>query len=109
MADIDLMNRDPQNVNHFLQVSFEDVLAEPKSPQAIDCVWKNSYKCFKCGKSLCYKILTLFTGICIALYWGCVFACVSYAIVWFVTPAMRLMHVVLFPIRKILSILLSSN
>ncbi|RNA04802.1 caveolin-1-like [Brachionus plicatilis] len=108
MAEIDLINRDPQNLNNFLQVEFDDVLAEPEGTHTIDCVWRNSHKCFKCGKNLCYKILTILTGIFVALYWGCVFASVSYSIIWFVTPLMRLLHIVLHPIKKILSIVLST-
>lgn len=42
---------------------FDDVLAEPEGAHAIDCVWKNSYKCFTCGRNVCYKLLTFFFGL----------------------------------------------
>ena len=61
---VDLMNRDPNGMNNFIQVEFDDVLAEPKGTHSSDCVWKNSYKCFTCGKNLIYKILSLLCGIC---------------------------------------------
>merc|ERR1711936_900281 len=59
MADIDLNNRDPNNINDHLRVTFEDVLAEPEGIHSMNCVWSNSYKCFNCCKDLCYMIMTL--------------------------------------------------
>ncbi|KAH3892475.1 hypothetical protein DPMN_016593 [Dreissena polymorpha] len=37
-----------------------------------------AYTCFECGKGLCYKLLTTFCGICIALGWGCDFAMIAF-------------------------------
>ncbi len=62
---LDLLNRDPNNMNNFLQVEFDDALAEPKGTHSSDCVWRNSYKCFTCGKNNAYKICSFFCGICI--------------------------------------------
>merc|ERR1712122_391702 len=59
MADIDMNNRDPNNINDHLRVTFEDVLAEPEGIHSMNCVWSNSYKCFNCCKDLCYTIMTL--------------------------------------------------
>lgn len=72
-------------------------------------MWRNSYKCFTCGKNLCYKILTYLCGICIALAWGCEFACVSFYVIWFFGPMVRLLHIMLHPIKKIYQIYLSSK
>ncbi len=65
MADreVDLMNRDPNGMNNFIQVEFEDVLSEPNGAHSSDCVWRNSFKCFECGKNCCYKFLSFFCGI----------------------------------------------
>jgi hypothetical protein len=71
-------------------------------------VWKNSFKCFTCGKNICYKILTFLCGICIALEWGCVFAQISFNVIWCWGPYLRAMHIMLHPIRKVLQICLSS-
>lgn len=60
----DLKERDPRNMNNYIQVEFDDAIAEPKGTYSNDCVWKNSYKCFTCGKNNAYKILTFFCGIC---------------------------------------------
>ena len=109
MADIDLVNRDPNNMNNYIQVSFDDVLAEPEGAHSADCIWKNAFKCFNCGMALWYKILTYCCGICIALGWGCAFAEVAFGAIWCFTPMMRLLTIVLFPIRKVMSIILSSK
>merc|ERR1712213_269006 len=50
MADIDMNNRDPNNINDYLRVTFEDVLAEPEGIHSMNCVWSNSYTCFNCCK-----------------------------------------------------------
>ena len=75
--------------SRLLQVTFEEVLGEPEGVRSIDCIWRNGYACFECGKSLCYKILTTFCGLCIALYWGCDFAATAFNHVWCYTPCMR--------------------
>lgn len=87
--DIDMENRDPNSINDHLKVNFEDVLAEPEGVRSIPCIWSGSYKCFECGKSLCYKLLTTLCGLCIALGLGCDFALTAFDHVWIWTPCMR--------------------
>jgi len=89
MADIDLVNRDPNELNDHVKVKFDDVLGEPEGAHAMDCVWTNSYKCFNCCKGCCYKLLTLLCGIPMAACWGCEFAMITFQHVWYVTPCMR--------------------
>ena len=36
MADIDLKNRDPNGMNNFVHVTFDDVLAEPEGAHSAD-------------------------------------------------------------------------
>ena len=109
MATLDMNNRDPQNLNNYVQVDFDDVLAEPQGAHSADCVWKNSYKCFNCGRNFCYKLLTFLCGICIALYWGCTFACLAFEAIWLWTPSIRALHIALHPIKKIYSITLGGE
>ena len=52
--ELDLINRDPNNMNNFVHVDFEDVLAEPSDIHSMDCVWNLSYKCFDLGKKFGY-------------------------------------------------------
>ncbi|XP_060595850.1 caveolin-1-like [Ruditapes philippinarum] len=92
MGDVDLINRDPNNINDHIKVCFEDVLAEPEGVHSMDCVWKLSHKCFTLWLSLCYKLSTLCCGICIAASWGCEFAGVAFNHVWAVTPCLRMLE-----------------
>ena len=108
MGELDLINRDPNNMNNYIQVCFDDVLAEPEGAHSADCVWTNSRKCFKCGFNFYYKLCTYMCGICIALHWGCTFGSVAFSSVWCVTPLMRLLSILLHPIRKLISIYLST-
>ena len=74
----------------YFQVAFEDVLGEPEGAHAMECVWRNSYKCFECCKGCCYKIMTLLCGIPMAMMWGCEFAMVTFHHDWCVTPALKM-------------------
>merc|ERR1739842_94095 len=86
VTEIDLVNRDPNNINDHLKVQFEDILAEPEGAHSMDCVWSNSYKCFNFYKKCCYMSMTLCCGICIAAEWGCEFAYVAFVHIWYITP-----------------------
>ncbi|KAK7089313.1 caveolin-3-like [Littorina saxatilis] len=88
-TEIDMVNRDPNNVNDHLKVAYEDVIAEPDGAHSIDCVWRCSYNCFNCAKGCCYNVLSIFCGIPLALFWGCEFACITFQHVWQITPCMR--------------------
>merc|ERR1712154_559611 len=93
MAELDMVNRDPNNINDHLKVTFEDVLAEPEGAHSMDCVWSCSYKCFNCCKDLAYMILTLFYGICIAMEWGCEFGQIAFIHIWYVTPCFKVCEI----------------
>merc|ERR1711936_409871 len=68
-AELDMMNRDPNNINPHLKVGFEDIFGEPEEIRSMDCVWQNSYKCFKCLEINC--------GCCQKLYGLCVHCCLD--------------------------------
>jgi len=87
--ELDLVNRDPNNLNDHVRVRFDDVLGEPDGAHSIDCVWKLSYLCFNCCKGCAYKLLTLCFGIPIAMAWGCEFAEIVFDHVWAITPCLR--------------------
>ncbi|OWF35034.1 Caveolin-1 [Mizuhopecten yessoensis] len=93
--EVDLESRDPNSLNGHVQVAFEDVLGEPDTTHSIDCVWKNSYSCFNCGKNCCYKFMSTLCGICIALYWGCEFAMITFQMVWCCTPSLKVHTIML--------------
>merc|ERR1712121_545785 len=93
MADIDLVNRDPNNVNDHLKVTFEDIIAEPEGAHSIDCVWKGSYICFNCCKNCYYKCFTFWFGICIAMEWGIDFALIAVEHIWCATPLFKMCEI----------------
>ena len=72
------------------QLTFEDVLGEPDDAHSLDCVWENSFTCFTCCKSCCYKFLTLCCGLPLAVCWALEFAVLTFSHVWCYTPWMRL-------------------
>jgi len=94
MAELDLENRDVNKLNeHVSAIEFHDILGEPDTIHSMDCVWKNSYCCFNCTLSCCYKLLTFFCGIPLAFCWACEFACLSCSHIWYYTPALRICEI----------------
>lgn len=96
----------PQASPFSFQVSFEDVIGEPEGAHSIDCVWRNSYKCYNFGIGCCYKMMTTLCGLCIALYWGCVFACISFDHVWCITPNCRVLDLNCAVLNKLIAVVL---
>ncbi|VDI34539.1 caveolin 1 [Mytilus galloprovincialis] len=93
-SEIDLVERDPNGINaHLGTLHFNDVFGEPDGVHSIDCVWKLSAKCFDCWKLLCYNILTVFYGVCIAAEWGCEFAIIAFYHIWIISPCMKIFEI----------------
>ncbi|CAC5413035.1 CAV3 [Mytilus coruscus] len=105
--NINLDKRDPNDLNSHIKVDFEDVLGEPDGAHSFDKVWIFSYKCYRCGLGCCYKLLTLLCGLCIALYWGCTFACLTFEHVWCWTPYMRCFSIFAGACQKFIGILMN--
>ncbi|KAL8574223.1 hypothetical protein ACOMHN_027877 [Nucella lapillus] len=91
--DMDMANRDPNNLNDHVKVSFEDVLAETDGAHSIDCVWRNSFRAFNCCMVCCYNLQTLFCGIPMAILLGCEFAMITFVHVWQITPCLRVVMI----------------
>ncbi|GAB1291136.1 Caveolin-3 [Apodemus speciosus] len=100
--EIDLVNRDPKNINEDIvkipgcpgtyfvdQVDFEDVIAEPEGTYSFDGVWKVSYTTFTVSKYWCYRLLSTLLGVPLALLWGFLFACISFCHIWAVVPCIK--------------------
>lgn len=101
----DMEQRDPRNINEHIKVQFEDVLAEPEGVRSIDCVWRNSSKCFNCTLSCCYKFLTVLCGLPAAFYWGCEFASLACWHVWCYTPYVKMCTIKLIAYRQLLRLI----
>ncbi|KAK7496150.1 hypothetical protein BaRGS_00012560 [Batillaria attramentaria] len=91
--EVDLVNRDPNDLNSHVKVSFEDVIAEPDSSHSLDCVWTCSHSVFECSKGCWYKFLTLCFSLPISFFWGIEFAYITFDHVWQFTPALRVFSI----------------
>ena len=87
------------------QLDYEEVIAEPDGIKSIDCVWNCSFKCFNLWKNLCYQILTLLCGMCIAACWGCEFAILAFEHIWHWTPCFKCVEMQVLAIKKFFSLL----
>lgn len=79
-------SRDPRGVNDCLQVSFEDVIAEPVSVRSGDRVWIWSHALFEVGRVWIYRIVTVLLAVPLSVISGLVFAILSCFHIWMVGP-----------------------
>ncbi|XP_048768309.1 caveolin-1-like isoform X2 [Ostrea edulis] len=89
MDGLDLINRDPNNINDHLKTGFDDVLAETDGTHSLDCIWKVAYCFFHGCKAFWYNLCTLLCGFFIACFWGIEFAAIAFGHVWCITPCLR--------------------
>ncbi|XP_056660553.1 caveolin-3 isoform X1 [Monodelphis domestica] len=88
--EIDLVNRDPRHINEdVVKVDFEDVIAEPDGTYSFDGVWKVSYTTYTVSKYWCYRLISTLLGCPLALFWGCIFALISFFHIWTVVPCIK--------------------
>jgi len=107
-GEADLENRDPNNLNDHLGVSYEEVIGEPDAIHSLDCVWKLSYKCFNLWLKLCYVIVTTLYGIWIACYWGCYFSILAFYHIWIITPCIKAYEINVKCVGKVYSVVIHS-
>jgi len=79
-------DRDPNNLNDHVKISWPDAFGEPEGSYSFDCVWRNSYKVFTATKFWAYRICSAICAIPFSFCWGLYFACASFYYVWYVTP-----------------------
>ncbi|KAK6177779.1 hypothetical protein SNE40_015813 [Patella caerulea] len=87
--ETDLVNRDPNDLNTYIMVQFEDAIAEPEGAHSINCVWDTSFRCFSCWRDVWYKTFSFCFGVCLAAQWGFEFAWIAVVHVWCVTPWLK--------------------
>ncbi|XP_013086022.2 caveolin-1-like [Biomphalaria glabrata] len=88
-VDIDMVNRDPNDINLHVKVAYEDVIAEPDGAHSFNCVWSCAYRTYSCCKSFAYNLLTILSCLPLSICWGCLYAYVSFYSIWIITPLMR--------------------
>jgi len=99
--DLDLGNRDSNNVNVEIDLDFDDVLAEPKATQGFEWVWRLSFVLFSQTKEWLYKIFSAVLAVPFALVWALVFALISVVHIWVLTPGLRLFDLALALVRRV--------
>jgi hypothetical protein len=72
------------------QLGFADVLAEPKTAQGFDFVWRLAFVVFTQSKLWLYRLFAAFVAIPAALFWALIFSIVTVLYVWILAPALRL-------------------
>ncbi|XP_017292306.1 caveolin-2 [Kryptolebias marmoratus] len=82
-------DRDPSDINAYLKVGFEDVIAEPISTHSFDRVWIGSHATFELVKFFFYRLLTALLVVPVAFLLGLVFGVLSCVHIWLVMPTIQ--------------------
>ncbi|XP_044204702.1 caveolin-2-like [Thunnus albacares] len=94
-----------------LEVTFEDVIAEPPSVRSFDKVWLWSHALFEVSRLWCYRFISLLLAVPVSLAAGLLFAVLSCLHIWLIMPCVQLllinMHWVQTVWGSILNILIS--
>ncbi|XP_068997563.1 caveolin-2 [Embiotoca jacksoni] len=94
------VNRDPRGINHHLKVEVSDVLAEPVTPQSIDCIWIYSVSGFETARIWTYRCLSLLFAVPCAFLCGIFLAILACLHVWFLVPCIQLSNTFLPCLRS---------
>ena len=76
-------------------------MAEPAAAQGFDWAWKLAFVLFSQTKLWIYKILSAVVAIPLALIWAMVFALLTVVHVWILSPALRLLDLILAVVKKV--------
>ncbi|XP_069039446.1 caveolin-3-like [Lepisosteus oculatus] len=105
--EIDLVNRDPKNLNsEVITVDFPDVVAEPDSYHTADVIWSLGERVFTRSQPCCYRAVSTLLGLPMALLWGVIFAAASFCQVWAGGPCVRGCGVGLYWARSLMTLCL---
>ncbi|GFY39605.1 caveolin [Trichonephila inaurata madagascariensis] len=98
---MNLLDRDCNHINDHINVVFEEILAEPRSNQSFDQVWRFAYVLFAGTKFWAYRVLAAACAVPCGLMWGIIFSLLTLASVWVITPAMKVVEVLLHVIIRV--------
>ncbi|XP_025833842.1 caveolin-3-like [Agrilus planipennis] len=82
-------DRDPNDLNRHLEVSWEDVIGEPEGVHSPEFIWKISNQCFRISKGCSYILLTAIFAPLTAFCFGFTFACLAFKHIWCTAPCLR--------------------
>jgi hypothetical protein len=88
---------------HFscLQLSFDDVLAEPSSAMGFDGIWKLSFILFSHTKLWFYRLFAAILALPAAIIWGFIFSVISVVYIWILAPVLRLFELGVAIVRRV--------
>jgi len=100
--DLDLHQRDSAHINDFINVDFSHVLAEPLTTHGFDPFWRLSALTFRGTHRWLYRLLAAVVALPLSIVWGVVFAVISLVSVWLVTPALKIVNLVLSVLKQLI-------
>lgn len=98
---LNLLDRDERRINDEVNISFEDVLAEPDSSHGFDPIWRLAFLVFSGTRHWIYRLLSAVVALPCAILWGIVFSLLTFLHIWLISPALKVFELILFYFRKI--------
>lgn len=100
--DIDIKERDPDEINQHLRVTFQEIFAEPHiTIYSFDKVWIYAFQVFNVVKLWTYRIMTLICGLPCACCWAVYFGCLSFCNIWVWVPWLKAWFINMLCVRKV--------
>ncbi len=81
LADHDDKDRDPNDMNEYLMVTWDNVIAEPEGIRSTDCACDCSQQCFNVTSNCCYILLTTLLAPFAAFFCALNFAMCSFMVI----------------------------
>lgn len=85
----------------YAQVNFEDIIGEPDAAQGWDGPYSTAFGTFQFVRFWLYRILMVILSVPFALLWAVVFALLSLLSVWILTPAFRVLDILLYFVHRV--------
>jgi caveolin 1 len=90
---VNLIQRDDRNLQHHIDLAFEDIYGEPDSVHSFNGIWRATFSVFTAVRAFFYRLFALIVAIPSAIVFAILFALVSVLQVFLCVPAGRLFSI----------------
>ena len=100
-AGLNVVDRDDKKINHHVNLTFEDILAEPEANQGFEFIWRLTFLIFTTIRVWFYRIIAGVIAIPLAFIWAVVFSFINVFVVWIFTPFLKVFDLVLHHVHRV--------
>ncbi|XP_023652667.2 caveolin-2-like [Paramormyrops kingsleyae] len=101
-------DRDPQEINAHLKISFEDIIGEPAALHSFDSVWVSSSALFELLKYASYRLISALLAVLLSFAAGSLFALLRCLQIWILIPLVQAWFMALPTVQTVWSSLVDT-